>query len=82
MSLIGSASSIRIRLPEQSCGKNYFLCGFFNDFYQDIFKHSALGIFYFGIIGLCVQIIKLTCDYIMNMFVWLYECKYGCMLYL
>lgn len=32
----------------------FILCGFFNDFYQDIFKHSALGIFYFGIIGLCV----------------------------
>lgn len=32
----------------------FILCIFFNDFYQDVFKHSALGIFYFSIIGLCV----------------------------
>ena len=36
-------------------GVLFMLCGFFNDFYQDLFKHSALGIFYFGIIGLCVM---------------------------
>lgn len=32
----------------------FILCSIFNDFYQDLFKHTALGMFYFGIIGLCV----------------------------
>lgn len=32
----------------------FIFCSFFNDFYQDVFKHDALGMFYFGIIALCV----------------------------